>query len=386
MYANGCRHSGMEDSPAMSLRLQIAVMALLAALLVAGWRWLPLRDEAPTANLTKAGQSSGTLVLVEPLELTDDRVVMHVVGTGKALRSASIYPDVAGQVVEVLFKAEQRVRKGAPLVRLEDEDERLAVRLAEVTAQEARRDVERLEKLAPSGAVSVVRLETAQATFESAKLRLALAEASLADRTITAPFDGFIGLTDIDQGDRVTEDTPIATLDDRSAILVEFSVPEDYAGRMKVGDSITVRAWTNPDQRLHGTITAANSRINQTTRSLRVQARIPNPDEAIRPGTSFDVQLTFTGRAYPSIREVAVLWSRDGAYVWRATDGKAEKVFVKMVRRNEGRVLVDGQLKPGDLIVVEGVQGLREGQAIDPKPFGDEPAGKAGVAATDGTT
>jgi len=386
MYANGCRHSGMKDSPAMSLRLQIAVMALLAALLVAGWRWLPLRDEAPTANLTKAGPSSGTLVLVEPLELADDRVVMHVVGTGKALRSASIYPDVAGQVVDVLFKAEQRVKKGAPLVRLEDEDERLAVRLAEVAAKEARRDVERLEKLAPSGAVSVVRLETAQATFESAKLRLALAEASLADRTITAPFDGFIGLTDIDQGDRVTEDTLIATLDDRSAILVEFSVPEDYAGRMKVGDSITVRAWTNPDQWLHGTITAANSRINQTTRSLRVQARIPNPDEAIRPGTSFDVQLTFTGRAYPSIREVAVLWSRDGAYVWRAADGKAEKVFVKMVRRNEGRVLVDGQLKAGDLIVVEGVQGLREGQAIDPKPFGDEPAGKAGVAMTNGTT
>jgi len=370
----------------MSLRLQIAVMALLSALLVAGWMWLPVRDEAPAPNKTKAEQSSGTLVLVEPLDLAEDRVVTHVVGTGKALRSASIYPDVAGQVVEVLFKAEQRVRKGAPLLRLEDEDERLAVRLTEVAAKEARRDVERLEKLAPSGAVSVVRLETAQATFESAKLRLALAEASLADRTITAPFDGFIGLPEIDQGDRVTEDTLIATLDDRSAILVEFSVPEDYAGRMKVGDSIIVRAWTNPDQQLHGTITAANSRINQTTRSLRVQARIPNPDEAIRPGTSFDVRLTFTGRAYPSIREVAVLWSRDGAYIWRVSDGRAEKVFVKMIRRNEGRVLVDGQLEAGDLIVVEGVQGLRDGQAVDPKPFGDEPAGKAGAAMKDGTT
>jgi len=370
----------------MSLRLQIAVVALLAAALAAGWMWYPGSEE-PAAPVKKAAHAAaGTLVLVETLGLAEERVMLRVVGTGKALRSASIYPDVAGQVVEVLFDAEQRVKKGAPLVHLDDEDEGLAVRLAEVATKEAKRDVERLEKLAPSGAVSVVRLETAQATLESAKLRLALAEAALADRTVAAPFDGVIGLPEIDQGDRVTDETLIATLDDRSAILVEFTVPEEYAGRIEVGGSIIVSAFTNPYQELHGTITAANSRINQVTRSLRVQARIPNPGEAIRPGTSFDVQLSFVGKPYPSIREVAVLWSRDGAYVWRVADGKAEKVFVKMVRRNEGRVLVDGRLEAGDMIVVEGVQGLREGQAVDPKPLGGESTGAGGAATQDGTT
>lgn len=370
----------------MSLRLQIAITALLAAVLAAGWMWYSDREATDEPQEAKAAPAAATLVLVEPLDLAEDRVALRVVGTGKALRSASIYPNVAGHVIEVLFEAEQRVKKGAPLVHLDDEDERLAVRLAEVAAKEARRDVERLEKLAPSGAVSVVRLETAQATFESANLRLAQAHANLADRTVAAPFEGVIGLPEIDQGDRVTDETMIATLDDRSAILVEFTVPEEYAGRIQVGASIIVRAWTNPDQELHGTISAAHSRINQTTRSLRVQARIPNPGEAIRPGTSFDVRLAFTGRPYPSIREVAVLWSRDGAYVWRVADGRAEKVFVKMVRRNKGRVLVDGGLKEGDLIVVEGVQGLRDGQSVDPKPFGDEATGEAGAKANGGTT
>jgi RND family efflux transporter MFP subunit len=371
----------------MSLRLQIFVTALLAAALAAGWMWYERREQpAAPGAAAAASPGLGTLVLVETLDLAEDRVTLRVVGTGKALRSASIFPEVAGQVVEVLFDGEQRVKKGEPLVRLEDEDERLSVRLAEVAAKEARREVERLEKLAPSGAVSVVRLENAQTAFESANLRLSLARAELADRTVVAPFDGVIGLPEIDQGDRVTEDTLIATMDDRSAILVEFTVPEEFAGRIEIGSSIIVRAWTNPDQELHGTVTAAHSRISQATRSLRVQARIPNPGEVIRPGTSFDVRLTFVGKPYPSVREVAVLWSRDGAYVWRVSDGRAEKVFVKMVRRNEGRVLLDGPLAAGDRIVVEGVQGLREGQAVDPKPFGETAPAEAGQASQDGTT
>ena len=119
-----------------------------------------------------------------------------------------------------------------------------------------------------------------------------------------------------------------------------------------------------------------DSRIDAASRTLRVRARIPNPDDAIRPGTSFEVELAFTGRRYPIVREVAVLWSRDGAYLWRANTKKAEKVFVKLVRRDGGRILVDGPLKAGDLVVVEGVQGLRAGQKLDPRPFGlDDPAG-----------
>ena len=185
-----------------------------------------------------------------------------------------------------------------------------------------------------------------------------------------APFSGVIGLTEIGIGDRITDDTMIATLDDRSIILVDFNLPEDYASRVQIGDAVTVRPSTTPERRLDGTVFDMASRIEPTSRSLRIRARIPNPDDTIRPGTSFEVELAFTGKAYPTVREVAVMWSRDGAYLWRANAKKAEKVFVKLVRRDGGRILVDGSLKPGDLVVVEGVQGLRAGQALDAKPFG----------------
>jgi RND family efflux transporter MFP subunit len=366
----------------MRLRGQIAVIVILAGALAAGWLWFPGWQGAAESGRKSDRRPGETLVLVEALELTKDRVQIQAIGTGEALRAASLYPATAGEVVEILFEAGQRVEQGAPLVHLNDKHERLAVRLAQVAEKNARRQVKRLEKLAPSGAVSVVRLESAQAELESASLRIAQARAELDDKTLFAPFAGVIGLSQVDKGDRVTEATMIATLDDRSSLLVAFDLSEEYTSRIGLGDPIVVRPWATADHDLRGAVHAIDSRIDPVTRSLRVEARIPNPDGAIRPGTSFEVRLTFTGRSYPSVREVAVLWSRDGAYVWRVVEGRAQKVFVKVIRRDHGRVLVDGPLRVGDLIVVEGVQGLRNGQLVEPVPYGK---GQAGAAAPSGT-
>jgi len=318
-----------------------------------------------------------TLVLIEAIGLAEDKVVVRAIGTGEALKSASIHPSVAGEVVEVAFKAGQRVHKGMALLRLDAEHQLLTVRLAEVAVKEARRQFKRLERLAPSGAASQARLETTQAELESAGLRLALAKEALEDRTVYAPFDGLIGLTEIEKGDRVTEETMIVTLDDRSQILVDFFLPEEYAGRIKVGDPVSLKLWTMPDTKMRGTIFELDSRFDPVIRSLRIKAKIANPDDTIRPGASFEVRLAFKGRPFPSVSEIAVLWSRDGAYVWRVTKGKIEKVFVSIVRRDKGHILVDGPLRAGDMIVIEGVQGLREGQPVKAAPLGKSSGGKS---------
>ena len=356
----------------MRLRFQFGITIVLAALLGAGWFWLADTQQAAGSSDGKKRRTAATRVLVETTVLAIDRVVVRAVGTGIAHNSAALHPSVDGEVVAVLFKAEQRVQKSAVLVRLDDAHQRLAVRLTEVALRKAKRDVARIRKLASSGHASRNSLDTAQTEVETAAVRHAQARANLADRAIVAPFSGVIGLTDISIGDRVTAATLIATLDERSIILVDFNLAEDYAARIRVGDRIEVRPSTSLDRRIAGTVSAMGSRIEKSSRTLRVRARIPNPDDTIRPGTSFEVELAFTGRPYPSVREVAVLWSRDGAYLWRATAGKAEKVFVKMIRRDSGRILIDGPLNSGDLVVVEGVQGLRAGQKLDPIPYGQE--------------
>lgn len=361
----------------MPVRVQIAIVVLLAVALAAGWWWVAgaLRESDAGAQLVQ--RSGATPVIVETIDLVKDRITVRAVGTGRAIRSAAIHPPVAGEVVEVAFRAEQRVVEGQPLLKLDDKHQRLAVRLAEIDVKEAAREVARLEQLAPRGHVAQAHLQTAHASLESAEVRLAQARAALQDRTVYAPFDGIVGLTDLDKGDRVTEGTLVTTLDDRSFILVEFNLPEIHAGRIRVGDEISVRPWSLPGLNVTGIITATGSRIDRTMRTLRVQAKIPNPDDAIRPGSSFEVQLDYTGQAYPSVHEVAVLWSRDGAYLWRVVGDKAERVFVKLVRRERGRVLVDGPLQAGDRIVVEGVQGLRLGQRVRPVPYKRDEGGAA---------
>jgi RND family efflux transporter MFP subunit len=376
------------ENTTMTLRSQLAILAGLAVLLGGGWfAWSNSQVSAQNAGPAR-GAGGGTRVLVETARPTTDKIIVRAVGTGEAKKSAAIYPKADGEVIAVSFRSQDRVHKDQILLRLEDTHQQIAVRLAKVEVKEAARNLKRLEKLAPSGTASQARLETAQTTLEAAMLRLDQAEEALDDRVVYAPFDGIIGLTEIDRGDRVTTDTLITTLDDRSDILVEFELPEEYAGRIRVNDPIIVRPWTLPDLRLEGTISQLGSRIDATTRTLRVKATIPNKDDLIRPGTSFEVELTFLGKPYPAVREVAVSWSRDGAFLWRVAteekDGKtiekAEKVFVKIVRRDRGRILVDGPLRANDRVVVEGVQGLRPGQRIKALAFDKFVAGETGAA------
>lgn len=356
------------DQKAVRLTTQIAVVAVLAGVVVLGW-WMFAADGDASQGSGARKKDGATTVLVESVKFADDKVLLRAVGTGEALKSASIHPSVSGEVIEVSFKAGARVKKGDVLVRLDSKHQRLAVGLAEVAVKEAARQVKRLQRLAPSGAASVARLQTTETELESARLRLAQARASLRDRTVYAPFDGVVGLTDIERGDRVSEQTMIATLDDRSSILVDFNLPEEFAARLRAGDPVALRPWTRREVVLEGSVAALGSRIDPVTRTLRIKAAISNKEDAIRPGTSFDVQIAFMGGRYATIPEVAVLWSRDGAYLWRVTDNKAEKVFVSIVRRDKGRILVDGPLSADDTIIVEGVQGLRAAQKVRTEPF-----------------
>lgn len=352
----------------MRLPFQILWLVAIAAMVASGWWWFSEREGAAARDKAKPRRASATLVLVEPVTLATDKRIVRAIGTGRSRQSADLYPSVSGEVVKVAFEAEQKVKAGQALLRLDDEDQRLAVQLAQVAAKQAKRRFTRLKKLAPSGTVAQTSLDTASADLESAELRLSQARATLKDRTIYAPFDGVIGLSDIDRGDRITPDTLIATLDDRSSLFVEFNVSEDAAARIRPGDKVSMSAWTMPDRTFTGTVSAMGSRIDPVTRSLKIRAQIANKEDAVRPGTSFAVDVTIAGARYPTIREVAVLWSRDGAYVWRVDDGKVDRVYVKVVRREGGKVLVDGDLKAGDVIVVEGVQGLRPGRKVKAAP------------------
>ncbi|MFP3921850.1 MAG: efflux RND transporter periplasmic adaptor subunit, partial [Dichotomicrobium sp.] len=168
----------------------------------------------------------------------------------------------------------------------------------------------------------------------------------------------------VEQGDRVSDTTPIVSFDDRSVIQVEFEVPEIYLDRIRVDHPITATTAGFRGQEFQGRITQINSRVDSQTRGVRLRAALANPGDVLRGGMSFTVELVLEGEEFPTIAELALLWERNGSYVWTVKDGKAEKTAVSVVKRSQGRVLVDGDLEPGQLIVVEGTQRLRPGREV----------------------
>jgi RND family efflux transporter MFP subunit len=299
-----------------------------------------------------------------PVTFIRDETVLESVGTGIALKAVTIYPSVAGEVASVGFAAGDRVEQDDILVRLDDRRERLALDLAQVAVRDAEQTLARFERASQTGSVSESEVDSARTALQRAGLEREQAEIALADRRIRAPFTGIVGIAAIEPGDRVSIETALTSLDDRSELLVDFEVPEAFINRLAIGQSIRATTWSLPGVAFQGHISAMESRVDAQTRTLRIRGRFPNDNDRLRPGMSFAVFVDLPGDIYATVPETAVQWGRDGAYLWRISDGVAEKLFVTIHKRTGGRIMLEGPLEQGDSIVAEGVQRMREGIAL----------------------
>jgi RND family efflux transporter MFP subunit len=219
----------------------------------------------------------------------------------------------------------------------------------------------RYEEAQGAEAVPPTTLDSARTAVEAARIELDRARVALEDRFVRAPFAGRVGITDVEPGDRVEPTQVITTLDDRSALLVSFEVPEAYVGRIEEGDVIAVDTWTTDRLAGSGPVVAVGSRIDPATRSFTIRAQLPNEDDRLRPGMSFRVLLDLDGAVWPVVPEVSLQWGANGPYVWAVREGRAERVTARVVQRRQGRILIDAALAAGDRVVSEGVQRMREG-------------------------
>lgn len=316
----------------------------------------------------QAGRAAPTRVIVEPIAYESEQTRVEAVGTSRAIKSVELHPESSGEVVAINFQPGQRVSAGAVLVELDARDAILAVELAEVRLKDAERLYTRYRNTGSSGAVLPTTIDAAETQAEAARIELGKAKIALDHRTIEALFDGHVGITEIDAGDRIDPSTLITTLDDRSALLVSFELPEALIGELRVGDRVSLGTWADREDRLSGEIVDIGSRIDPATRTFVARARVENDDDKLRPGMSFRVRIEISGNEFPVIAETAVQWGAEGAYVWSVVDGIAQRIPVNIVQRNKGRVLVDAELDRGTLIVVEGIQRMREGIAVEYGP------------------
>lgn len=343
---------------------------------------------APASESAADGEGQGrrgafggpTLVATKPVSmaLVNDR--LNAIGDGESIRSATVTPYASGNLVEIPVNSGDRVEEGQIIARLDSEEQRIAADQARLTRDRARDKLTRYEGLRSSSAITAVELKDAEAELRAAELALQAAELNLSRRDIRAPFAGVIGIMLVNIGDYVTTATEIARVDDRSEILVDFWVPERFATRVRVGAPVTATAIARPGETFTGSIQAVDNRIDQESRTLRIRARIDNPEDVLRAGMSFKVQMRFEGDRYPSVDPLALQWSAEGSYVWRVEDGKTERVPVIIIQRNPDKVLVKAALAEDDVVVIEGLQRLREGSDVQFAGENDRSAQRPAVA------
>ncbi len=302
------------------------------------------------------------LIATQPVELAVVNDRLNAIGDGEAIDAVSVMPQASGTIAEIVVTSGQRVKKGDVIARL-DSDEQVILRdQAKVALRSA---TEKADSYGNLKSFSRLEVLDAQIAREQAELQLTTAELNLRRRQITAPIDGVIGILAVSVGDNVTNSTAIVSLDNRSQLLVDFWAPERFAVAVKPGMAVEASSVARPGQRFTGVVDAVDNRVDEASRTIRVRARIDNPDDVLRAGMSFAVSMAFPGDSYPAVNPLAVQWDGQGSFVWQITDNKSVKTRVRIIQRNSDQVLVDAALKEGDVVAIEGLQRVREGGAVE---------------------
>ncbi|MFN3701685.1 MAG: efflux RND transporter periplasmic adaptor subunit [Alphaproteobacteria bacterium] len=308
-------------------------------------------------------------IIARPAQIMNDGRVFEALGTGRALRSVQIFPAASDEVTEIFFRSGQFVERGEQLVQLDDREESLALQLAEVSLKDSQSLLERYENAVQKGAVPQSEVDSARAAFERAEVNLESAKLALERRKIIAPFDGYVGIPQIDVGDRVDTNMLITGLDNREKVLIDFEVPESLAGVLGGFSQNDIRLTATtpayPNKVFEGGLREIESRIQPERRTINVRAEIDNAEDLLRPGMSFSIRLNIPGRDYPAIPEISLEWDQEGSYFWVVRENFSRRIPATVIARRSGFVIVEAEIEAGEPIVTEGIQRLREGQSVE---------------------
>ena len=321
------------------------------------------------------GGARAMVVVTAPVVLATINDKLTAIGDGAAAHSVTVTSPATGTLAELDVQPGQEVVAGAVIGRLDADAEQIAQERAKLAFDDAQTALDRTNELAKANNTTTVQVAAAQLAFNNARLELQNADLALAKRTISTPIGGTVGLFQVSAGNTVTSQSVVTTIEDTSHILVSFWVPERYASAITTGMPLTASAVALPGQKIAGDVSAVDNRIDPASRTLKVEAQIPNDEGRLRPGMSFSVSMSFPGEQFPSVDPLAIQWSSQGSYLWKFADGKVEPVPVEIIQRNSDGVLVKAELAEGDQVVTQGVQQLTAGASVR---LLDDPAGGGG--------
>ncbi len=360
------------------LLIVLGVLAVIAA--IAAPKVMPLLRSQPAAapaakggapGATKGG--SGAPLRVETVTLVPVALAETITSTGslRAEEGVELQAETNGKVVSINFKEGARVRRGDLLLKLNDAELRATLQRSAYRLELAQIKERRLANLIETKSVNQQDYDVALSELSVQRAEVALVEAQLAKLEIRAPFDGVVGLRFVSEGAFVNATTRVATLQRLDNMKIDFSVPEKYAGRIKIGSPITFTV-AGGELKSKGEIYAYDPRIDITTRTILIRALCPNPELRLLPGAFANVEVVLDqlidALVVPAVAVVPGVTEKN---VFVVNEGKAERRAVETGLRTETVVHVLSGLKSGDVVITSGLQQVRAGLPVKPMVPGD---------------
>jgi len=347
-------------------RLVILVLGLLVlgALLVP--RLLSRDREAPAGSAGAPAAPAPQAVPVAVYEVRSQRLAetLATTGTLRANEWVEVVSEVAGKVVEIAFEEGAAVDRGQVLVKIDDrellaERERARFRLELAIQREAQQ-----KRLLAEGIISQDEYDQELTQKNVFAAELALIETQLAKTEVRAPFAGTVGLRSASLGAYVSPQTPIATLQDLDPVKLDFSLPEQYSGLVRVGRAVAFRV-KGIERTFRGTVYAVEPAVDPETRSLLLRATCPNPERELLPGGFADVEVTV--REVPAalaVPAIAIVPEMAGKKVFVVEGGVAQSREVETGIRTAELVEITSGLRAGERVITSGLQQVRPGAPV----------------------
>ena len=354
---------------------KILIAAIAVSLLLAAITFIKL------GQFTAMGEAAVNMVMppetVTAMSMENEQWEETIIATATvtAVQGVEVSAEIAGRVKRIAFESGSFVKVGDVLIQLDTASEDAQLASAEATAALAKASLSRVQKLNKQNLTSQDALESAQAKVKETVAQTNNVRALIAKKTIKAPFTGRLGLRQVNLGEILREGDAIVSLQTLDPIYVDFSVPQKALSRLESGLEVQITVDAAPDNTFIGKIIAINPDVDLATRSVRVRAKVANPDELLRSGMfATSTVIMPEKKAVLPVIATAVAYATFGNSVFvideqeNEESGETEKVLrQQFIRLGQARGdfidVVDG-LKAGDTVVTSGVFKLRSGMKV----------------------
>jgi membrane fusion protein, multidrug efflux system len=299
---------------------------------------------------------------------------LSAIGTMVAVQGVTVSADLPGTVESIHFDSGKAVRQGDVLAVLDTRQEQAQLAALEAQHELARVTFERMQGLLSEHVISQAELDRATADFRQSDARVGEVRAVIERKKIRAPFSGILGLRQVNLGQYLAGGGELVTLQSLSPIYANFGVPQQAAGQIAVGRTVRITTDDANGVQWTGRVTAIDSKVDDATRNIQIQATLTNPDGKLRPGMFVQAEVILgPRRSLVALPASAISYAPYGDSVFvvgdlKDPDGRVyrgvRQQVVKLGPARGDQISIVSGIKPGDEVVTSGVFKLRNGAAV----------------------